>query len=106
MASIGQAIGYEEISLVNESKVKLEDEGQKLSGGFKMFGINLLAKSTGDISEYDTHVLNWDKTESTGRILRGVEAMGMELNLAIVDIGIGLLMKFGKGKVKHSVANQ
>ena len=46
-----------------------------------------------DLDEYINHTLNWDKKESTGRIIRGTEGIIGELNKSIVDIGIGVIQK-------------
>jgi len=67
-----------------------------ISGGF----LNSLLKKSPDkaIEEYNNHPLNYDRRESTGRILRGLEGLFMDFNYAIVDILLGLLEKWKEGR--------
>ena len=45
----------------------------------------------GDLSEYLRHPLNYNGSNSLARIIRGVTGLLGNLNLAIVDIFMGLL---------------
>ncbi|OPZ96766.1 MAG: hypothetical protein BWY70_01670 [Bacteroidetes bacterium ADurb.Bin408] len=61
----------------------------------------LLKKSPNKaIEEYENHPLNYDKKQSTGRILRGLEGLFMDLNYAVVDVLLGVIEKWKEGR-KH-----
>ena len=64
----------------------------------------LLAKTgEGSIADYIDHPLNFNKKEGTAQILRGLTGMFCELDLAIIDIGLGIIRNIGVGK--HGEAN-
>jgi len=56
----------------------------------------LLADAPDDDGTYETHALNFDRSESTSKIIRGVEGIAGNLNKAVILIGIGLLEKFNE----------
>jgi len=47
----------------------------------------------GELSDYLTHPLNWDGTDATARIVRGITGLCGNLRLALVDIAVGILQK-------------
>lgn len=57
--------------------------------------LSFLAAHTGagTIEEYVDHPLNFDRTKSTARILRGLTGICGELNYALIDIGLGVIEK-------------
>lgn len=57
---------------------------------------SLLADAPEDDGGYIDHALNFDKTESTAKIVRGIEGFIGNLDKAIVLILIGLLEKFNE----------
>ena len=52
----------------------------------------------GKIEDYTEHPLNYDNKESTAQILRGLTGLFGDLKLAVIDVGIGMFRKFGRGK--------
>lgn len=62
----------------------------------------LLADAPEDDGSYQTHALNFDRSESTSKIIRGVEGIAGNLNKAIILIGIGLLEKFNENMSEGS----
>ena len=60
---------------------------------------------TRPIAEYNKHALNWDKTPSTGKIIRGLEGMMGTLDKAVIDFGVGICQKiaelFSSGEKKE-----
>ena len=55
-----------------------------------------------NVIDYEAHPLNFDRQESTGRIIRGLEGITGNLDRAVVDIMVGVFQKvmeiLGKGK--------
>ena len=49
-----------------------------------------------EIGEYLAHPLNFDNTQSTGRIIRGLEGIIGNLNKSVVDIAVGVMQKVAK----------
>ena len=45
------------------------------------------------LAEYRKHALNWDSTESTSRIIKGVEGILGNLDKAVIDIAVGVGQK-------------
>ena len=68
-----------------------EEPGVRIS----MPDLSFLAAPTGSgtIEEYVDHPLNFDRTKSTARILRGLTGICGELNYALIDIGLGVIEK-------------
>jgi hypothetical protein len=72
------------------------------------FDFSKLTAETGEgsIEEYMTHPMNWDNSKETARIIRGVTGIAGKLNLAIVDILIGLFgiqkKRADKNEQQHS----
>lgn len=62
------------------------------TGGTSWMDI-LLADAEPDDGTYESHALNWDRTESTAKIIRGAEGMLGNLNKAIILILIGVVQK-------------
>lgn len=62
----------------------------------------------GPLEQYQEHVLNFNKSVALARVLRGLTGiLNSDLNLAIIDIGIGLLEMFkGKGKKENAVGTE
>ena len=54
----------------------------------------------GSIGEYIEHPLNFNQSKSVARILRGLTGIMGNLNLAIIDVGLGVLELF-KGEKKN-----
>lgn len=50
------------------------------------------------IEEFTQHPFNYDKKNSTGRIIRGLEGLLGALNYAIVDLIMGFVEKWKEGK--------
>ncbi|MFT4892413.1 MAG: hypothetical protein ACI8Z7_000185 [Candidatus Nanohaloarchaea archaeon] len=53
----------------------------------------LLADAPQDDGTYQSHALNWDNEESTGKIIRGFEGITGNLNKALILIGMGVIQK-------------
>ena len=65
------------------------------------FSFLLSPTGPGPIEEYTDHPLNYDRSSSTARILRGLTGIAGSLDYAIIDIGLGLIEKIQeKKKVK------
>lgn len=73
------------------------------------FGIDLsfLTAKTGpgSVSDYVDHPLNFSHGEGLAQVLRGATGMLGELDLAIVDIGIGSFRMAREGKGKKVTEN-
>ena len=66
------------------------------------FSFLLSPTGPGPIEEYTDHPLNYDRSSSTARILRGLTGIAGSLDYAIIDIGLGLIEKIqDKKKVKQ-----
>jgi len=84
----------EELKKMEEGK---EPEEEKTSTDKGIFDKIWRAESPNKKAvEYTNHVLNWDKKESTGRIIRGLEGLAGNLDRAIIDVGIGICQKIGE----------
>ncbi len=67
--------------------------------------LSFLAASTGEgsIESYIEHPLNFDKTASTARILRGFTGLCGQLDYALIDILLGIVDKLrGDGHVANN----
>lgn len=65
------------------------------------FSFLLSPTGPGPIEDYTDHPLNYDRSSSTARILRGLTGIAGSLDYAIIDIGLGLIEKIQeKKKVK------
>lgn len=53
----------------------------------------LLADAPMDDGTYQSHALNWDNQESTGKIIRGFEGITGNLNKAVILIVMGVIQK-------------
>jgi len=85
--------------LVNEEAVKIIEEPTPVMPKSKSFDImKVLMRPAKDepLDSYLTHPLNFDKTESTAKIVRGLEGLMGNLNLAIMDIVAGVIEKVQK----------
>lgn len=60
----------------------------------------LLADAPPDDGGYIDHALNFDQTESTAKIIRGIEGFTSDLNKAIVLILIGVVEKYKENMSK------
>jgi len=101
--TILENVGVGENSVPGESSQTLEP-ATVVSDGF--FSVLLKKSPDKAIEEYNNHPLNYDRKESTGRILRGLEGLFSDLNYAIVDILLGILEKWKEGRQqKPSVKN-
>lgn len=59
-----------------------------------IMGILMRRTGEGEVGAYKTHVLNFDGKDSTARVIRGLTGMfDKDLNLAIVDLTIGIMQK-------------
>lgn len=77
----GQPVGNEEVNGVETSESKgLTDL--------------LLSDAPQDDGTYESHALNWDQTESTAKIIRGIEGIAGNLNKAVVLIITGVIQKY------------
>lgn len=67
--------------------------------------LSILKAPTGEgaVEDYMDEPLNFDKTKSTARLLRGFTGLLGSLNLAIIDIIIGMLEKVKERKSNASV---
>lgn len=66
------------------------------------FSFLLSPTGPGPIEDYADHPLNYDRSSSTARILRGLTGIAGSLDYAIIDIGLGLIEKMQeKKKVKN-----
>ena len=112
MPSIAEAIGVEEIEgdiyATMDTKASNDmDETAENTGGTSFFDrisdIDFLAETgDGPISQYMDHALNFNNSKAMARILRGVTGLIGSLNLAIIDIGVGVLEFFKKDKVAQN----
>ncbi|MFB6144672.1 MAG: hypothetical protein ABEJ98_05165 [Candidatus Nanohaloarchaea archaeon] len=46
-----------------------------------------------DLGQYEGHALDFDNSDSTRRLIRGLEGLFDDLNYAVVDIIVGLVQK-------------
>lgn len=86
-----ESIGIEEFE-------EMESVNPKMQFDFSF----LLAKTgEGSVDGYVDHPLNFSRSKGLAQILRGVTGLVGELDLAVVDIGIGTfnMMKEGKSSV-------
>ena len=71
------------------SEASGESLGDKAKGVFKNF--NLLAPTEDKpLEDYRNHVLNFNKSTAMCRIIRGIQGIAGELNLALFDIVVGI----------------
>lgn len=104
-STINEAIGAVETQDTAQMAQEAERSGMNLSGitaPVSGFLDKLKAKTgEGDITQYENHVLNFRKSPAIAKILRGVTGIFGEVNLAIVDIMIGMfeIMQEKKGGV-------
>jgi hypothetical protein len=75
------------------------------SGGGMSINLSFLKAPTGEgsVEDYMDEPLNFDKSKSTARILRGFTGLLGALNLAIIDIVIGMLEKVKERKTNAPV---
>ncbi len=81
-----------EAAVIDEEYIEAPEEpGVRIA----MPDLSFLAAPTGSgtIEEYVDHPLNFDRTTSTARILRGLTGICGELNYALIDIGLGVIEK-------------
>lgn len=71
------------------------DESSGNGYRFSMPDLSFLAAPTGEgsVESYIDHPLNWDKRQSTARILRGCTGICGSLDYALVDIALGIIQK-------------
>jgi len=75
---------------LNDEDLTPDEKKDKPEGILKI----LLADSADKkLEDYTDHPLNYDHSDSTGRILRGVEGMIGNLDKALVDIIAGCVQK-------------
>lgn len=70
--------------------------------------MDILKTKTGDgnISDYEGHPLNFNNNKYIGQILRGLTGILGALDLAIIDIGMGILGLFkDRNIVKENIEN-
>jgi len=85
-----------------EDLIKKEEEGKTEEKKKKTEGTGFLdniwkAKSTSKkAAEYKDHALNWDKKESTGKIIKGLEGLSGNLDRAVIDLGVGICQKIAE----------
>ena len=81
-----------EAAVIDEEYIEAPEE---LGVRIAMPDLSFLAAPTGagTIEEYVEHPLNFDRTKSTARILRGLTGICGELNYALIDIGLGVIEK-------------
>jgi len=90
-------------NLINDIKEDLKEEEQKQSYGKPNIDFGFLKAPTGQgsIEDYLDHVLNIDRSRALAQILRGFTGIAGNLNLAILDILLGIfayLKDFKKDK--------
>lgn len=74
-----------------------EGNGQDVPGNTGNSWVDkLLADAPVDDGSYTSHALNYDGSESTAKIIRGIEGFAGNLDKALVLIAIGLLEKFNE----------
>lgn len=80
----------EESGVASETVIDDPVEIESAGGGFDF---SFLKAETGEgaIEEYIDHPMNFNKSNSVARILRGMTGMIGNLRLAILDIGLGIL---------------
>lgn len=69
-------------------------------GGNNEFIKNILLAETGagSIESYRDHAMNFNNSKSFAHILRGLTGVCGSLNLAVIDIGVGLLQYFKESR--------
>jgi hypothetical protein len=94
MENVEMTIG-EELNGVNPV---MEEEPAEEGGFLNNLPEFLTAKTgSGSVESYLDHPLNFNKSQGLARIIRGATGILGALDLAIIDIGLGLL-EFLKGK--------
>jgi hypothetical protein len=101
--SIDQEIGADVIQNVDNHV----DMPQQSAGMGIDFGFIKAKTGEGTIEEYLNHPLNFNSQKSTARIIRGFSGMFGSLDLAIIDIAVGIMdmMKSSKNKGVSPVAD-
>lgn len=96
MPSIGEMIGHEIIEEVAPgAEIGVEEVVEERQSLFDRFKFDIWAdNSEKTIESYQEHVFNFDKKESTSRIIKSLEDMGVGLNKAIINLVMGLMMKW------------
>lgn len=96
------SLDFEAVNAVNEEKqaenmiseLPVEEES-KLQFDFSF----LLAKTgEGSVDSYIDHPLNFSRSKGIAQILRGATGLVGELDLAVVDIGVGAFNVFREGR--------
>lgn len=82
-----------------ETLPELEFESVKEPSRFNEFAERILTAETGNgsIGDYIEHPMNFNQSKGLARILRGLTGIIGNLNLAIIDVGLGVL-EFSKEK--------
>lgn len=83
---------------VQQETIEAEQPQQVNSGLTFNFGFLKAPTGDGAVEDYMDEPLNFDKSKSTARILRGFTGLLGALNLAIIDIVIGMLEKVKERK--------
>ena len=98
----------EEDSISIKQKIE-KDEGEGVSDVQlekpEPFWMKIIAAESPNkqIPEYYTHPLNFDQSESTWRIIRGLEGIMGNLDRAIIDVVLGIVQKVFKSSKSKTV---
>lgn len=92
--TIEEILGGNVNDTINDTQEDREEESTS-----RIFNLSILKSETGEgsIESYLDHPLNFQRSLSLARIIRGLSGIIGNLNLAIIDIVIGLL-EFFKGR--------
>jgi len=84
----------------NDSQDDLNyDENIEQESGFNLKEFIMTETGNGEVSEYTTHPLNFNKSEGMARILRGLTGFFKKsLKLAIIDILVGTYQLMGQSR--------
>jgi len=95
---------HDEDSLDFENPINEEIKEKTKASNF----LDILKTKTGEgtIADYQEHPLNFNNNKYLGQILRGLTGILGALDLAIIDIGMGVLGLFkDRNIVKESIEN-
>lgn len=88
--NVAERIGLESGSSGSSGSSGVSDESE--AGNSNVAWLRARSKNK-DPAAYKSHPLNFDGTESTGQILKGIEGLLGSLDYAVVDILIGVIRK-------------
>lgn len=86
---------------MEDENIKTENETEDFEDNNKMsFDFSFLKTKTGpgSVEDYVENPLNFNNTKETAQILRGVSGFTDDLDLALIDIIIGIFKMFKGGK--------